>query len=283
MKPENLDYRSLIRNIAATDTVEDMQKTGLAIADSFGFDYFSYGTAIPLAPSQSRILILHGFPDTWWDTYLGENLLASDPFLAYCLENSVPIEWTTEETILEKLNKKKKEYSHFLELARETGFAGGISVPIHGAVGEMGMFTVTSGCFDQNRLRTTLFQSFPGIALLAEFFHDQAKKVLGCENAEKTGQLTSREKECLFWASEGKTSGETAIILNIAERTVTYHLNNVVKKLKVSSRQHAIGQASATKMFFHVLPLIPSIQESLKNNSQKQNRKNFTSLEKLTL
>jgi LuxR family transcriptional regulator, quorum-sensing system regulator LasR len=281
MEHEKIGYRSLIRNITAAKTIEALEETGQAIAVCFGFDYFSYGTAIPLTPSRPRVLILHGYPANWWNTYLSENLLASDPFLAYCLENTVPIEWTTEENTLDKLRKGKKEYRVFLRLAREAGFAGGISVPIHGAAGEVGMFTVTSGCFDRDQLNTMLFKSFPSIVLLGGFFHDQAKKVLGHKKEEGSDPLTLREKECLFWAAEGKTSSETATILNISERTVTFHLNNVVKKLNVSSRQHAIGQASATKMFFHILPLIPTIQESLKNNSSQKHQKNFSSKEEL--
>ena len=55
--------------------------------------------------------------------------------------------------------------------------------------------------------------------------------------------LTEREKECLLWTTEGKTSWEIAQILNISERTVVFHLNNAVKKLNVSNKQHAVARA----------------------------------------
>ena len=56
-------------------------------------------------------------------------------------------------------------------------------------------------------------------------------------------ELTEREKECLLWAAEGKTSWETAQILQISERTVIFHLQNAARKLKVVNRQHAIARA----------------------------------------
>ncbi|MBN2428953.1 MAG: LuxR family transcriptional regulator [Deltaproteobacteria bacterium] len=282
MENKSISYRNLIRDIVAANSIEALENIGQAIAIGFGFNCFSYGTAIPITPSQPRVLIIHSYPDSWWNTYLSKNLLAKDPFLAYCLENTVPIEWTTEESTLGKLDKKKVVYSDFLRLARDAGFTGGISVPIHGAVGEVGMFTVTSDCFDPEQLNAILFQNFPQIVLLGVFFHDQAKKVLKNKSEGKKDPLTLREKECLFWAAEGKTSGETASILNISERTVTFHLSNVIKKLNVSSRQHAIGQASATKLLLNILPLIPTIQESLKKHySSQKPRGPFSSKETL--
>jgi len=55
--------------------------------------------------------------------------------------------------------------------------------------------------------------------------------------------LTGRERECLIWAAQGKTSWETARILDVAEVTVNFHLKNVVKKLGVANRVQAVAQA----------------------------------------
>jgi LuxR family transcriptional activator of bioluminescence operon len=58
-------------------------------------------------------------------------------------------------------------------------------------------------------------------------------------------QLTNREKECLLWAAEGKSSWEIARILNISENTVIFHFKNASKKLNVTNRQQAIARAIA--------------------------------------
>jgi DNA-binding CsgD family transcriptional regulator len=55
--------------------------------------------------------------------------------------------------------------------------------------------------------------------------------------------LTEREKECLLWAAEGKTGWEIATIVNISERTVTFHLQNAAQKMGVVNRQQAISRA----------------------------------------
>lgn len=55
--------------------------------------------------------------------------------------------------------------------------------------------------------------------------------------------LTAREKECLYWASQGKTSWEMGRILGITERTANFHIANLCGKLGVHNRQAAIMAA----------------------------------------
>ncbi|NYT36225.1 helix-turn-helix transcriptional regulator [Allopusillimonas soli] len=55
--------------------------------------------------------------------------------------------------------------------------------------------------------------------------------------------LTARELTCLQWASTGKTSWETGVILGLTERTVNFHIHNACRKLGVHSRQAAITMA----------------------------------------
>lgn len=55
--------------------------------------------------------------------------------------------------------------------------------------------------------------------------------------------LTVREHDCLYWASQGKTSWEMGRILGITERTANFHIANLCDKLGVCSRQAAITQA----------------------------------------
>jgi DNA-binding CsgD family transcriptional regulator len=66
---------------------------------------------------------------------------------------------------------------------------------------------------------------------------------LDSERGLLVSDLTDREKECLYWAAEGKTSWETAKILQISKRTVVFHLQNASRKLNAANRQNAIARA----------------------------------------
>lgn len=55
--------------------------------------------------------------------------------------------------------------------------------------------------------------------------------------------LTAREREILVWLKEGKTNWEISKILNISERTVKFHVKNILIKLHASNRGHAVALA----------------------------------------
>ncbi|RJQ14705.1 MAG: response regulator [Nitrospiraceae bacterium] len=55
--------------------------------------------------------------------------------------------------------------------------------------------------------------------------------------------VTPREKEVLAWLKEGKSSRDISLILGISDRTVNFHINNVMHKLNAVSRMHAVAIA----------------------------------------
>ncbi len=55
--------------------------------------------------------------------------------------------------------------------------------------------------------------------------------------------LSSREIEVLNWLKKGKSSWDVAAILNISERTVNFHVKNIMQKLDAVSRTQAVAVA----------------------------------------
>ncbi len=53
--------------------------------------------------------------------------------------------------------------------------------------------------------------------------------------------LTLRECEIAFWIAEGKRDAEIAVILGVAGRTVSKHVEHLLEKLGVESRCAAAG------------------------------------------
>jgi DNA-binding CsgD family transcriptional regulator len=52
--------------------------------------------------------------------------------------------------------------------------------------------------------------------------------------------LRSRELECLYWAAQGLTAGQTARLLGIKPTTVQSHRNKAKEKLGCLSLTHAV-------------------------------------------
>jgi DNA-binding CsgD family transcriptional regulator len=59
----------------------------------------------------------------------------------------------------------------------------------------------------------------------------------------KSFSLSTREREVLKWLKLGKTSWDISVILRISERTVNYHVSNIMKKLDVTNRLQAVLEA----------------------------------------
>jgi DNA-binding CsgD family transcriptional regulator len=55
--------------------------------------------------------------------------------------------------------------------------------------------------------------------------------------------LSERERECLFWAAEGKTAEETALILDVSNNTVNGYMQQAIRKLAAPNRAKAIAIA----------------------------------------
>ena len=52
--------------------------------------------------------------------------------------------------------------------------------------------------------------------------------------------LTLKERQCLEWCKEGKTNWEIGEIMAISEKTVEFHLGNVMRKLGAANRISAV-------------------------------------------
>lgn len=55
--------------------------------------------------------------------------------------------------------------------------------------------------------------------------------------------LSERERECLSWVSEGKTTDEVAVILDVSANTVNRYILHATQKLSAANRSMAIALA----------------------------------------
>jgi DNA-binding CsgD family transcriptional regulator len=56
--------------------------------------------------------------------------------------------------------------------------------------------------------------------------------------------ISAREKEVLNWLKQGKSSWDISVILGISERTVSFHVYNIMQKLGVANRPQAVAMAA---------------------------------------
>ncbi|MBB4365328.1 LuxR family quorum-sensing system transcriptional regulator CciR [Bradyrhizobium sp. CIR18] len=55
--------------------------------------------------------------------------------------------------------------------------------------------------------------------------------------------LSERERQCLRWIEQGKSSWEIGVILNVSENTVNFHVKNAMRKSETTSRTQCVVKA----------------------------------------
>jgi DNA-binding CsgD family transcriptional regulator len=84
------------------------------------------------------------------------------------------------------------------------------------------------------------------LELVIPHFHEALRRVT---NISKNGSpLTSKETEIIKWVKQGKTTWDISTILGISERTVKFHVANILQKLDATTRAHAVAIALERKL-----------------------------------
>lgn len=229
----------LFESLLSCGTVEALHATTASIVGQLGFDHFIYGVQVNTSLTRPYQFILNGYPKEWRAHYVEHNYQEIDPTYYHCItkRQTIPVIWDS------RVFKGSKEAKMRNE-SREFGLLCGASFAVHGGHGEAAMLSLASSQ-DSYRAQQDILSIIGKSQLLACYLHEAIQRIVLSKGPLLLTkmELTLREKECLLWAAEGKTGGEIADILQITERTVTFHLQNAGNKMGASNRQHAIARA----------------------------------------
>jgi DNA-binding CsgD family transcriptional regulator len=188
---------------------------------------------------RRRTVILQNWQQDWMKNYRTKKLYRIDPVFEYCRNYSKPLAWKQ----LRLCKELTSEHRTFLDEAEAFGICDGASFPLHGGTKEWGFLTI-SASQPMGRPEAIDDPLLSVGKLLSSCLQDAARRiVMSRRTICEASALTRRERQCLLWSAEGKTSWETAKILNIAERTVVYHLQNAMEKLGATNRIQAVTRA----------------------------------------
>ncbi|AKJ43850.1 hypothetical protein QQ39_10670 [Pragia fontium] len=201
--------------------------------NNLGFEYCAYGVRHTYPISSNKPQVINNYPDDWNSTYSSNSYIEIDPTVQHCAQTTQVLFWQAEVF---------KNVPYFWEEARSFGIHHGISQSQKDNHGRMGMLTFASA--NQNHTSKTLLLQAPSLIWLSQLAHNHlAEYLMPLETATLDYQLTKREKDILRWTAEGKTSNEISILMSISDRTVNFHVNNILKKLSVSNKTAATVKA----------------------------------------
>lgn len=209
-------------------------------ADKFtrqsGFEHFAYVLSIKAPSLKPQHYIINGFPNGWHERYIARGYFEVDPVVQHTQGSLLPAMWSSRVFH----TRKSRE---FWEEAGAVGLRTGMSFAVHGQSGMTGILSLA-------RDKTLDIPAAEMAALIgraqmfASMLHNAVVRIeLPKLLPEQSITMTPRERECLKWSADGKTAWEIGQILNITERTVVFHMSNVIQKLGASNKTQAIVRA----------------------------------------
>jgi LuxR family transcriptional regulator len=234
------DYRNEFKHACSFQESMDVLAE---VTSTFGFTQvlYAYLPVPPRLPDGEWMplkLNVRNFPTGWYNGW--KDFEKDDPYYHFCFRGTLPFEWGDVQNC-ENLNAREKDAWKYLA---DFGLHRGITTPIHLPGGR---FAAISAIVDRPRANWSNIKSNAKSKLLCltHVFHDVIHE-RGFEKEIKYSlpvSLSPREKECLGWAAAGKTSVETAIIIDRSMETVRLHIKNAMLKLGVHNRVHAVAKA----------------------------------------
>lgn len=228
---------NLFESLLTCSSVEELHANTTTIAREMGFEHFLYGVQVNTSLTRPYRFILSCYPEEWRKHYDAEGYANIDPTVSHCARTAIPIIWKNE------IFKGRKE-ARVRSEAKDCGLVSGASFSVHGGRGESAMLSLATSR-ESREAQNDIVAMMGQAQLLTCYLHEAVQRIVLSKGAVplKKINLTDREKECLLWAAEGKTGWEIANIVNISERTVTFHLQNAAQKLGVVNRRQAISRA----------------------------------------
>jgi LuxR family transcriptional regulator, quorum-sensing system regulator SolR len=210
------------------------------LAKDMGFDYCAYGIQMSVPISRPFVASFNNFSKDWSFAHQERNTyLDADSLAELAARNPAPKIPRTNEVFVEAPEKWNE--------ARELGLHYGWTQTSRDASGSVGMLTLARSVTQMTDYE--LFENKIKMAWLAQFSHANMSRILVPKYAPETLiTMTLREKEVLRWTAEGKTAYEIGQILQVSERTVNFHINNVVTKLGASNKTQAAVKAATLGM-----------------------------------
>ncbi|PHS16277.1 MAG: hypothetical protein COA78_04030 [Blastopirellula sp.] len=233
-------YEESIRKLESIISTESQNSFLSKITEALSFDNYSICICSPVSLVYPNLIVDTNHSQEWDIKYKKEKFYLVDPTLHYSISKALPVRWDDLENMHEY---QEKHYKDYLTLAKCSGQVSGITFPfISDSKDYIHLNLSSNGSYKE--MEEAIKKALVLVPWLSASIFEKARQLkVNHAKTERDIKLTKREKECLFWACEGKTAWEISKIVKISESTTNFHLKNSVQKLNAKSRQHAVAKA----------------------------------------
>lgn len=199
-------------------------------AASLGVKYFAFASA-----HDGTVEVISNYPKEWKDRYLEQRYASIDPVVTLARKSRSSVRWSTDH-----MKPHSPTEDRFIAEGRSFGIRSGVSLSALLPYGHTGLLTLAT---DVKKMPEIMAAHIPSASIAMGSMDATLRATPSIEFSADTISLSLRQRQCLEWASRGKTAGVIASILGISEHAVTLYLKEARKKLDVRNLPHAVRLA----------------------------------------
>ncbi|EJF91096.1 helix-turn-helix transcriptional regulator [Bartonella tamiae] len=239
--------RNIELDILKIISFESLKNELYKIVDFYDLKHVSYFSVNDTKSKFKEPIFLTTYTEHWQCYYRDNNLYLHDPVLYQTFNNVLPTDWR-------HFNIIKSKTKSLISIAHDFGVGDfGISIPVRGPSVERAVISFT---YDGSKSEWNSFTSdnLKDLIVVAQLIHAAALRTANDKEAKTFKQefkLTLRERHCLYWASQGKTAYETAVIMGLSTNTVRAYIESARHSLSCVSITQAVSKA----IQFNLMPI----------------------------
>ena len=224
------DCIAAMRRVTSAD---DLSVTAGPLFADLGLPHFALASFFQ-ADCTPKVSILAGtFHQGWATRYIESGYGGQSQIVREILRADEPYSWG--DVVARGVDDKQRRIR---DEATDFGLDDGLFTPVRWVDGS---FAAVALAGSKPNLNDRFVRTSAGV--LSSYFAAESRR-LGCGSRPPTQQLSARQRECLAWVRQGKSSSMIGEILGVSVRTVDEHLAEACRKLRVRTRVQAAVEAS---------------------------------------
>lgn len=217
----------------AEDTKCLSEATGRMFED-LGLPHFALARFFKADQTPDVSIISGQFHVEWSARYMGNRYVRHSHIARELLRTRDPYSW---EDVMRRRNVDDAQKKIRAE-AGEVGLTDGLFTPVRWSDGSFAAVVLAGRKPD---LEDSFIRTAAGV--LSGYYAAEVRR-LSHRGQSSADRLTHRQRECLAWVRQGKSSSVIAEILGLSGQTVDEHLREACRRLGVRTRTQAAVEAS---------------------------------------
>ena len=219
---------AFVRDVSEVKSEAELAEALGIVCAELGFSYFALTHHVDMRQAPQPAIRLHNYPPDWVEYFDDQKLGPSDPVHRASHLTSVGFAWSQLPRLIQ-LTVRDRE---ILDRAGWSGIGDGFTVPAH-IPGESN----GSCSFATRRGKPIPEEHLPVAQLVGAFAFEAARRLWRMRATDAPRRsLSDRQRDCVIWASRGKSDWEISQILGISHETVIQHLKQARQRYGVSKR-----------------------------------------------